>query len=96
MHKGTAQTTQSQTPVKPSMLVRGIFATLRQASLGQEIKFTFADAASVNQLPQSGTVEQFLAQHNPQHDRLSIILTDRNQRLWHAHWKATEATKNNA
>lgn len=58
------------------MLIRGISATLRQASLGKEIKFTFAEAAAINQLPQSETGEQFLAQHNPQHDRLSIILTD--------------------
>lgn len=94
MHVGTAQIAQSKTPGEPSMLIRGIPAALRQASLGKEIRSTFADAAAVNQLPQSGTHRQSLAQYNPQHDRLTTILTDRNRRLKHAHWKATGATKN--
>lgn len=42
------------------MLTRGIPATLRRASLGNGIKFTFADAAAINQLPQSGTVGELL------------------------------------
>lgn len=87
---------QSQTPVKLSILIRGIPATLRQALLGKEIEFTFADAAAINQPPQSGTHGQFLAQFNPWHDCYTIIRTDWNRRLKHTRWKAAGATKNNA
>ena len=82
--------------VEPSVLVRGISASLRQASPGKEIKFTVADAAAINQLPQSGIHGLFLTQRDPQHDRCTTILTDRNCSLKHTRWKAAEATKDNA
>ena len=47
-------TDATQAPVRPRLFVRGISASLRQNSLGNEIKPTAAESATVNQLPQSG------------------------------------------
>lgn len=50
----TPKIIQPKAPGKPSMLIRGISATLRQALLGGEIKSTTTETATANQLPQSG------------------------------------------
>jgi hypothetical protein len=63
------QIIQPRTPGKPSMLIRGIAATLRQALLGSEIKSTTTETATANQLPQSGIGRgKYIPQVNPQHN----------------------------
>ena len=54
VHTMALPTDATQAPVQPSLFIRGISATLRQNSLGNEIKFTATESETVNQLPQSG------------------------------------------
>lgn len=42
-------------PDQPSIFVRGIPATLRQSSLGNEIDIAVMESKTTNQLPQPGT-----------------------------------------
>jgi len=75
-------------PGQPSISSVAICNT-KTNSLGREIKSTFTDSATVNQLPQSGIGwdATLATQVNPKHDRCTIILTDWNHRLKHARWK---------
>ena len=72
--------------VSPVNFIRGNQATLRQISLGKEIKHTTAEAATANQLPQSG-IQRETSHSNPQHNWWSIVLSDWNHGLKHARWQ---------
>jgi hypothetical protein len=85
-HIGPAnQYTQSSWPAQYSSVA---MCNTKTNSLGKEIKSTFTDTATVNQLPQSGIGwdTTLVTQFNPQHDRCKTILTDWNLRLKHARW----------
>jgi|JI102314A2RNA_FD_contig_51_2740290_length_505_multi_5_in_0_out_0_2 hypothetical protein len=78
-------------PIHPKLLASPVFSSVaicntKTNSLGKEIKSTFTDSATVNQLPQSGIGwdTTLVPQFNPQHDRCTTILTDWNHRLKHA------------
>ncbi len=65
-----SDSSQPKTLGEPSMLTRGIPATLRQALLGSEITSTTTKIATANQLPQSGIGwGKLIPQVNPQHNR---------------------------
>lgn len=64
------------TPVKPSASTRGPQSTLRQTSLGEEIRITFANIAAVAQLPSIRDMWALYYPVRPQHDRCTTVLTD--------------------
>lgn len=61
-HVGPPSMMQPKALGKPSAFIRGIPATLRQTSLGKEIKSTLTESATANQLPQSGIHKASTAQ----------------------------------